>query len=111
PSGGGPACAPAPVAAPAAQPPAGVHFTGGAPVFGGSFVMGDQHGVSGGRVVGDVVMGGAGGLPRSARTSGGPAPEQDGPAPEQTGTGPDTAGPRARRSPGASGDAGEGAPR
>ncbi|MGW5872853.1 hypothetical protein [Streptomyces diastaticus] len=98
-------------AAPAAQPPAGVHFTGGAPVFGGSFVMGDQHGVSGGRVVGDVVMGGAGGLPRSARTSGGPAPEQDGPAPEQTGTGPDTAGPRARRSPGASGDAGEGAPR
>ncbi|MFD6132262.1 hypothetical protein [Streptomyces diastaticus] len=42
-----------------------MHFTGGAPVFGGSFVMGDQHGVSGGRVVGDVVMGGAGGLPQA----------------------------------------------
>jgi hypothetical protein len=36
---------------------AGVAFHGGAPSFGGGFVAGDQHGVSGGRVDGDVVMG------------------------------------------------------
>jgi hypothetical protein len=36
------------------------HF-GGAPTFGGSLVGGDQHGVSGGQVTGDVHLGGSGG--------------------------------------------------
>ncbi|MFI8961951.1 hypothetical protein ACIGO8_07535 [Streptomyces sp. NPDC053493] len=54
-----PAEAPAP--APAAQErPAGAvfHFHGGAPVVHGSLVGGDLHGVSGGEVTGDVVLGG-----------------------------------------------------
>ncbi|WP_055717436.1 hypothetical protein [Streptomyces torulosus] len=34
------------------------HFNGGAPSFGGSLVGGDQHGVSGGQVTGDVHLGG-----------------------------------------------------
>ncbi|MFK0022509.1 hypothetical protein [Streptomyces sp. NPDC090798] len=44
-------------------PPAGAvfHFDGGAPTFGGSLVGGDQHGVSGGQVTGDVHLGGSGG--------------------------------------------------
>ncbi|MFH8985238.1 nucleotidyl cyclase domain-containing protein [Streptomyces varsoviensis] len=33
-------------------------FNGGSPSFGGGLVGGDQHGVSGGQVTGDVVMGG-----------------------------------------------------
>ncbi|WP_129288270.1 hypothetical protein [Streptomyces sp. GZWMJZ-114] len=37
--------------------PATFHFEGGAPTFGGSLVSGDQIGVSGGDVQGDVVMG------------------------------------------------------
>jgi hypothetical protein len=37
------------------------HFDGGAPTFGGSLVGGDQHGVSGGQVTGDVHLGGSGG--------------------------------------------------
>lgn len=107
PSGGGSAStsAPAPAPAPTAQPPGGVHFTGGAPVFGGGLVMGDQHGVSGGRVDGDVVMGSVGGPPRPGRTPGAHrpgghapdagTPEQDAPspdAPQTPGTG--EAGPR-----------------
>ncbi|MEU9605657.1 hypothetical protein [Streptomyces sp. NPDC048057] len=51
---------PAATPAPAAQErPAGAvfHFHG-APVVHGSFVSGDQHGVSGGQVTGDVVLGG-----------------------------------------------------
>ncbi|MEU1663300.1 hypothetical protein ABZ547_06780 [Streptomyces sparsogenes] len=49
--------APAPSAAPHGSGPA-FHFTGGAPSFGGSLVAGDQHGVSGGTVHGDVHLGG-----------------------------------------------------
>lgn len=41
-------------------------FEGGAPSFGGSLVGGDQHGVSGGTVHGDVVMGGQNPLPEVA---------------------------------------------
>ncbi|MET9408691.1 hypothetical protein ABZX90_23430 [Streptomyces sp. NPDC002935] len=37
------------------------NFTGGTPSFGGSLVAGDQHGVSGGQVTGDVHLGGSGG--------------------------------------------------
>ncbi|MFE7582745.1 hypothetical protein ACFU5Y_14480 [Streptomyces gardneri] len=53
------AAAPAPAPAPQ-QPSAGAvfHFHGGAPVIHGSLVGGDQHGVSGGQVTGDVVLGG-----------------------------------------------------
>ncbi|GAA2266674.1 hypothetical protein GCM10010145_36390 [Streptomyces ruber] len=47
PAGSGEAPAPGPV----------VTFNGGSVRFGGSFVGRDQHGVSGGRVTGDVVMG------------------------------------------------------
>ncbi|CAM5301379.1 hypothetical protein [Streptomyces narbonensis] len=52
-----PAAAPAPAPQ---QPSAGAvfHFHGGAPVIHGSLVGGDQHGVSGGQVTGDVVLGG-----------------------------------------------------
>lgn len=41
-------------------PGAGVAFTfhGGSPSFGGSLVAGDQYGVSGGHVTGDVILGG-----------------------------------------------------
>ncbi|MDW6060729.1 hypothetical protein SAZ11_25350 [Streptomyces sp. FXJ1.4098] len=39
-------------------PGATFHFTGGSPSFGGSLVAGDQHGVSGGTVHGDVHLGG-----------------------------------------------------
>ncbi|WP_175411717.1 hypothetical protein [Streptomyces sp. TRM64462] len=52
--------APAPAPAPATQersPGAVFHFHG-APVIHGSLVAGDQHGVSGGQVTGDVVLGG-----------------------------------------------------
>lgn len=49
-----PAPAPAP---PERSAPAVFHFHG-APVVHGSFVGGDQHGVSGGHVTGDVVLGG-----------------------------------------------------
>ncbi|MEW2705648.1 hypothetical protein ACWGUN_19400 [Streptomyces koyangensis] len=86
PSGGGPASdsAPAPAPTPSTQPPAGIHFTGGAPAFGGSLVMGNQHGVSGGRVDGDVVMGSVGGPPRPGRT-----PDQDATAPDTATPSPD----------------------
>ncbi|MFJ2773742.1 hypothetical protein [Streptomyces sp. NPDC087300] len=40
--------------------PSPVTFLGGSPSFGGSFVNGDQHGVSGGTVNGDVHLGGGG---------------------------------------------------
>ncbi|MER6736438.1 hypothetical protein [Streptomyces puniciscabiei] len=50
---------------PAARPPApgGIvfDFGGGSPRFGGSLVAGDQHGVSGGHVTGDVHLGGTAG--------------------------------------------------
>ncbi|MFJ9028359.1 hypothetical protein ACIRQP_07520 [Streptomyces sp. NPDC102274] len=51
-----------PGAAPAPQAPSGTgpvfHFNNGATVhFGGGLVAGDQHGVSGGQVTGDVIMG------------------------------------------------------
>ncbi|MFE2072620.1 hypothetical protein [Streptomyces misionensis] len=36
-------------------------FGGGSPRFGGSLVAGDQHGVSGGQVTGDVHLGGTAG--------------------------------------------------
>ncbi|MEU0138356.1 hypothetical protein ABZ203_00620 [Streptomyces albidoflavus] len=107
PSGGGSASTstPAPAPAPATQPPAGIHFTGGAPAFGGSLVMGNQHGVSGGRVDGDVVMGSVGGPPRPGRTPDGHAPDghapgvdtpdQDAPSPDDRQTpGTGGAGPR-----------------
>ncbi|MER5397885.1 hypothetical protein [Streptomyces sp. NPDC002599] len=59
-----PAQQPAQPAQPAA-PPANVVFTfgGGSPAFGGSLVAGDQHGVSGGQVTGDVHLGRSGGEP------------------------------------------------
>lgn len=48
---------------PTGSPPSGsgavFNFHGGAPRFGGSLVGGDQHGVSGGRVTGDVCLGGS----------------------------------------------------
>ncbi|MEV6017372.1 MULTISPECIES: hypothetical protein [unclassified Streptomyces] len=49
----------------AAAPAAGVvfDFGGGSPSFGGSLVAGDQHGVSGGQVTGDVHLGRSGGEP------------------------------------------------
>ncbi|MFI0965181.1 hypothetical protein ACH4S8_27870 [Streptomyces sp. NPDC021080] len=48
-----------------AAPPANVvfDFGGGSPSFGGSLVAGDQHGVSGGQVTGDVHLGRSGGEP------------------------------------------------
>ncbi|MFF1700479.1 hypothetical protein [Streptomyces sp. NPDC058252] len=53
---------PAPSTSPTA-PPGGVvlNFNGGSARFGGSLVTGDQHGVSGGQVTGDVHLGGSGG--------------------------------------------------
>lgn len=45
---------------PTSRPPASVNFLGGSPSFGGSFVNGDQHGVSGGVMHGDVHLGGGG---------------------------------------------------
>ncbi|MGW2423648.1 hypothetical protein ACWC0C_31100 [Streptomyces sp. NPDC001709] len=51
-------------AAPQQQAPSGgvvFNFGGGSPRFGGSLVAGDQHGVSGGQVTGDVHLGGTGG--------------------------------------------------
>lgn len=53
---------PAPGQDSAARPGGGTAFTfnGGAPSFGGSLVGGDQHGVSGGTVHGDVHLGGTG---------------------------------------------------
>ncbi|MFE4701639.1 hypothetical protein ACFRIC_31705 [Streptomyces sp. NPDC056738] len=53
-----------PPAQPAA-PPGNVvfNFGGGSPSFGGSLVAGDQHGVSGGQVTGDVHLGRSGGEP------------------------------------------------
>ncbi|MGW4377533.1 hypothetical protein ACWEJ7_28200 [Streptomyces albidoflavus] len=101
PSGGGPASPSTPASAlapaPSAQPPAGIHFTGGAPAFGGSLVMGNQHGVSGGRVDGDVVMGSVGGPPRPRRTpdQGATAPDTATPSPDDQPTpGTGEAGPR-----------------
>lgn len=47
----------APAPAPAQAPGPVFHFHG-APVINGSFVAGDQVGVSGGQVTGDVVLGG-----------------------------------------------------
>ncbi|MEZ3177387.1 hypothetical protein KYY02_01275 [Streptomyces pimonensis] len=41
----------------APAPGAVLHVTGGTMSFGGGYVAGDQHGVSGGHVTGDVVMG------------------------------------------------------
>jgi len=58
---GDPAPATEAEAAPAPAPRgtgAAFHFSGGAPSFGGSLVAGDQHGVSGGTVHGDVHLGG-----------------------------------------------------
>ncbi|RSS59310.1 hypothetical protein [Streptomyces sp. WAC01280] len=49
---------PAPVAAPQERPAGAVFHFHGAPVIHGSLVGGDQHGVSGGQVTGDVVLGG-----------------------------------------------------
>ncbi|MBD0419160.1 hypothetical protein H0H10_08240 [Streptomyces sp. TRM S81-3] len=54
---------PAPARGQAAPPSGGVvfQFNGGSPNIGGSVVAGDQHGVSGGHVTGNVHLGGAGG--------------------------------------------------
>ncbi|MFI9742099.1 hypothetical protein [Streptomyces sp. NPDC052494] len=49
---------PAPAAAPQERPAGAVFHFHGAPVIHGSLVGGDQHGVSGGQVTGDVVLGG-----------------------------------------------------
>ncbi|MFJ6407639.1 hypothetical protein ACIQK9_19200 [Streptomyces hydrogenans] len=55
---------PAPTAAPASAPaPASVFHFHGSPVINGSLVGGNQHGVSGGHVTGDVVLGGGAGRP------------------------------------------------
>ncbi|WP_328670890.1 hypothetical protein [Streptomyces sp. NBC_00328] len=61
----GPSAQPAQQPAQPAAPPANVVFTfgGGSPSFGGSLVAGDQHGVSGGQVTGDVHLGRSGGEP------------------------------------------------
>ncbi|WP_328449273.1 hypothetical protein OG780_17545 [Streptomyces sp. NBC_00386] len=60
-----PSAQPAQQPAQPAAPPANVVFTfgGGSPSFGGSLVAGDQHGVSGGQVTGDVHLGRSGGEP------------------------------------------------
>lgn len=52
-----------PAQAPPAAPPSGAvfQFNGGSPCFGGGLVAGDQHGVSGGQVTGDVHLGGTAG--------------------------------------------------
>jgi hypothetical protein len=65
PEGSGPAEEPARQPAAPAAPPAGVvfNFGSGSPSFGGSLVAGDQHGVSGGQVTGDVHLGRSGGEP------------------------------------------------
>ncbi|GHH91425.1 hypothetical protein [Streptomyces capillispiralis] len=55
---GAPAAGRTPPAAPAERPPGAVFHFHGAPVIHGSLVGGDQHGVSGGHVTGDVVLGG-----------------------------------------------------
>lgn len=57
----------APSPPPASPTPASVNFLGGSPFFGGSFVNGDQHGVSGGTVHGDVHLGGSGTRGRGER--------------------------------------------
>lgn len=54
----GPAPAPAPAAASRERSAGAVFHFHGAPVIHGSLVGGDQHGVSGGQVTGDVVLGG-----------------------------------------------------
>ena len=61
----GPSAQPAQQPAQPAAPPANVvfNFGGGSPSFGGSLVAGDQHGVSGGQVTGDVHLGRSGGEP------------------------------------------------
>ncbi|MFD5817960.1 hypothetical protein [Streptomyces sp. NPDC127038] len=63
--GQGPEPEPAEGRGQAARPAAGVvfDFGGGSPSFGGSLVAGDQHGVSGGQVTGDVHLGRSGGEP------------------------------------------------
>ncbi|MGC3003232.1 hypothetical protein ACPF8X_33885, partial [Streptomyces sp. G35A] len=53
------ASSPAPGGSRGAPAPGPVLHTGGGTVhFGGGYTVGDQHGVSGGQVTGDVVMGG-----------------------------------------------------
>ncbi|MGV9695225.1 hypothetical protein ACWDTR_05680 [Streptomyces sp. NPDC003470] len=61
----GPEAAPAPAAGGGTAPSGGVvfRFDGGTPSIGGSLVGGDQHGVSGGHVAGDVHLGRSGGGP------------------------------------------------
>ncbi|MFF1724395.1 hypothetical protein [Streptomyces sviceus] len=57
--GGSPENRPAPDGTRGAPAPGAVfNFHGGSPSFGGSLVGGDQHGVSGGQVTGDVHLGG-----------------------------------------------------
>ncbi|WP_329301209.1 hypothetical protein OG410_24855 [Streptomyces sp. NBC_00659] len=65
PGGPGEPVPPAQQPAQPAAPPANVvlTFSGGSPSFGGSLVAGDQHGVSGGQVTGDVHLGRSGGEP------------------------------------------------
>jgi hypothetical protein len=59
PQGTSPENSPAPDGARGAPAPGAVfNFNGGSPSFGGSLVGHDQHGVSGGRVTGDVHLGG-----------------------------------------------------
>lgn len=59
PQGGAPSDSPAPDRTGADPAPGAVfNFTGGPPSFGGGLAGRDQHGVSGGQVTGDVVMGG-----------------------------------------------------
>ncbi|MFJ1973135.1 hypothetical protein ACIO93_31215 [Streptomyces sp. NPDC087903] len=53
-----PAASPAPVPPQAPAPGPVFHFGSGSPRFGGGLVAGDQHGVSGGQVTGDVHLGG-----------------------------------------------------
>ncbi|MFD8204610.1 hypothetical protein ACFV2G_34435, partial [Streptomyces sp. NPDC059701] len=57
--------APTPAAGGGTAPSGGVvfRFDGGTPSIGGSLVGGDQHGVSGGHVAGDVHLGRSGGGP------------------------------------------------
>ncbi|WP_367135747.1 MULTISPECIES: hypothetical protein [Streptomyces] len=69
--------APAPAPAPERSGGAVFHFYG-APVVHGSLVGGDQHGVSGGQVTGDVILGGSGNKSAPADRAGEPGSEDGG---------------------------------
>ncbi|WP_405806751.1 hypothetical protein OG729_16350 [Streptomyces sp. NBC_00210] len=75
--GAGPGSSQAAAPTSAAPGSAVFNFNGGAPSFGGSLVGGDQHGVSGGQVTGDVHLGSSG--PRSGSGAGADSATGSGP--------------------------------